>query len=83
MSAYLKYKWGPQEGEKKVHKDLKNAGARWLEKRTPEQKQLLEKCQTLARKFARAPDREIDEMLFMISEPGSEEIGRASCRERV
>ena len=38
LSAYLKYTWGPQDGEKKVDKELKSAGARWLDKRTPEQK---------------------------------------------
>ena len=71
LSAYLKYEWGPQEGDSKNDKELKTAGARWLDKRTPEQKQLLVKCQTLARKFAGDPNREIKEMLFMISEPGS------------
>ena len=71
LSVYLKYAWGPQEGDSKTDKELKAAGARWLERRTPEQKHLLERCQTLARKFAGDPDREITEMLFMISEPGS------------
>ena len=28
LSAYLKYTWGPQEGEKKVDREVKSAGAR-------------------------------------------------------
>ena len=44
---YLEYKWGPQKGERKVNLELKAAGARWLDRRTPEQKQLLEECEAV------------------------------------
>ena len=33
LSAYLKYTWGPQEGERKVDRELKSAGAKWLDNR--------------------------------------------------